>query len=235
MTKCLRCPRTKRKHDGAADDAHRHRARPWSCRPVRRNGHRDPARGRGGICFARGRGYPGTARAGRRGRLRPRGVGQRDREPAGRLGHRPHVGGCSRVRDRGPDARRRDHVPARRGVVHDHRGRRDPGDIRRAGSHLGRPDRARHVRAAGDRRLVRAAGPGGPAVGPVGRSGARAGLRAEPGRGDAWCAGYVRSGTGLGRGPGRIRAYAGAYAGVGGHAGAGGYAGAGACRCRSLR
>ena len=120
---------------------------------------------------------------GRRGRLRPAGAGQRDRQPPGRLGYRPHVGGRSRVRDRGPDARWRGHVPARRGVVHDHRGRLDPRGIRRAGPHLGRPDRARHVRAAGDRRRGRPAGTGGPAVRPVGRGGARAGLRAEPDRG----------------------------------------------------
>ncbi len=50
------------------------------------------------------------------------------------------------------------------------------------------------------------AGPGRPAVRPSRRGGARAGLRAEPGRGYAWCAGYARTGTGRGRVRERIRA-----------------------------
>ena len=105
-----------------------------------------------------------------------------------------------------PDARWHGHVPPWCGVVHDHRGRIDPRGIRRAGPYLGRPDRARHVRSAGDRRRSWPAGTGGAVVRPLGRGSAWAGLRAEPDRGYPRAPRALRGGTGrVRRCPGRCR------------------------------
>ena len=108
--------------------------------------------------------------------------GRHDGGAAGRLGYRPHVRGRHSVRDCDARGRRRGRVPARCGVVLGHRRLRNPPAVRRAGADLGRSDAARYVRAAGDRRHGGPAGAGGSDVGPPGRSGARAGFRADPDR-----------------------------------------------------